>query len=61
MKYFNYSLILLGAIVAMYAKAGEQQNQLLLISGIIILMVGVYRISRTIPSKRDNNQDEENR
>jgi len=61
MKYFNYLLILLGAIVAMYAKAGEQQNQLLLISGIIILMVGVYRISRTIPSKRDNNQDEENR
>ncbi len=44
----------------MYAKAGEQQNQYILISGIVVLMIGVYRISKTIPSKRDNNQKEYN-
>lgn len=60
MKYFNYLLILLGAVIAMYAKAGEQQNQYILISGIVVLMIGVYRISKTIPSKRDNNQEEDN-
>lgn len=58
MKYLNYILILIGAIVAMYAKAGKAQNQLILIVGIVILMIGIYRISKTIPSKKDENQDE---
>ncbi len=56
MKYINYILIVLGAIVAIYSKAGEEQNQYVLIAGIIILMTGVYRISKTIPSK---NREEE--
>lgn len=58
MKYLNYILILIGAIVAMYAKAGKAQNQLILIVGIVILMIGIYRISKTIPSKKNENQDE---
>lgn len=57
MKYFNYLLILVGAVIAMYAKAGEQQNQLILMAGIVVLMIGIYRISKTIPSKRDNNHE----
>ncbi|MEL0456078.1 hypothetical protein WJN01_07560 [Flavobacteriaceae bacterium SZ-1-7] len=56
MKYFNYVLIIIGAFVAMYAKAGEEQNQLILIVGIVLLMVGVYRIARTIPSKNDSDK-----
>ena len=60
MKYFNYILIVLGAIVAMYAKAGEEQNQYVLIIGIVILMIGIYRIAKTIPSKTDSNEDQEN-
>ncbi len=55
MKYLNYILILIGAVVAMYAKAGTDQNQLVLIMGIVLLMVGVYRISRTIPNKKDED------
>lgn len=58
MKYLNYILILIGAVVAMYTKAGTNQNQYILMVGIIILMTGIYRISRTIPSKYeidDNN------
>ena len=60
MKYLNYILILLGAIIAMYSKVGIDQNQYVLIFGIIILMLGVYRIARTIPSKNDKdvNNDE---
>jgi hypothetical membrane protein len=60
MKYLNYILILMGAVVAIYSKAGEAQNQFVLIGGIVILMIGVYRISRTIPSKRDANTDSHN-
>ncbi|WP_233702495.1 hypothetical protein [Hyunsoonleella flava] len=50
----------MGAIIAMYAKAGEEQNQYILIAGIVVLMIGVYRIARTIPSRRDNEQEEDN-
>ena len=58
MKYLNYLLILVGTVVAVYAKAGETQNQFILIGGIVVLMIGVYRISRTIPSKRDQDIDD---
>jgi hypothetical protein len=52
MKYFNYILIACGACVAFYAKAGKDQNQIILIIGIVILMLGVYRLAATIPSKK---------
>ena len=55
MKYFNYLLIILGAIVALYSKAGTEQNQYILIGGIVVLMIGIYRISRNIPSKNDED------
>ena len=60
MKNINYFLIVLGALVALYAKAGGAQNQLILIAGIVVLMIGIYRIAKTIPSKRDNNEDNSN-
>ncbi len=55
MKYLNYIIIILGAIVAIYAKAGTEQNQYILIGGVMLLMVGVYRISKTIPSRQDED------
>ncbi|MFI0429445.1 hypothetical protein [Mariniflexile sp. HMF6888] len=57
MKYLNYIFIVLGAVVAIYAKAGEEQNQYILIGGIVILMIGIYRISKTIPSKEEDDDD----
>lgn len=57
-RYISYVLILIGALVAIYAKAGENQNQMLLIGGIVALMLGIYRISRGIPSK--THKDETN-
>ena len=57
MKYLNYILIVIGAVVSIYSKAEEQQNQYILIGGLILLMIGIYRISKTIPSKNDNEED----
>ena len=54
-KYLNYILILLGAVIAIYSKAEEEQNQFLLIGGIVVLMLGIYRISRNIPSNKDSD------
>ena len=54
MKYFNYILIILGAIVAIYANSETEQNEYILMGGIIILMTGIYRTSRRIPSKHDS-------
>ncbi len=55
MKYFNYIFIVLGAFVALYAESGIQQNLFVLIGGIVMLMIGIYRISKTIPSKSDED------
>ncbi len=65
MKYLNYLFIVLGAVVAIYAKTGTEQNEYVLTGGIVLLMVGIYRISRSIPSRTDedtfdNNQNENN-
>ncbi|MEO8772928.1 MAG: hypothetical protein ABI263_08415 [Gelidibacter sp.] len=52
-RIINLLLIIVGGFVAIYAKAGVDQNQYVLIGGIMILMTGVYRISKRIPSKND--------
>ena len=50
-------LIVFGACVAIYAKAGAEQNVYVLIAGIVLLMLGVYRISKNIPSKNDQEMN----
>jgi hypothetical protein len=62
-RIINLLLILIGGFIAIYAQAGANQNQYILVAGIFILMMGVYRISRNIPSKQDrenfkNNENE---
>lgn len=59
LKYINAICIILGGIIAFYANAEEQQNTLLLITGIGLLMIGLYNISKTIPSKNDEENDNE--
>lgn len=56
----SYILIVLGGIIAIYAQARESQNQLILIAGIVILMIGIYSISRNIPSKNQDDDDDYN-
>ncbi len=57
-KYINIICIILGGAVALYAQAEEQQNTYVLIGGIVLLMFGIYRISRHVPSKFENQQEE---
>lgn len=52
-KALNLLFIIIGGLIAIYSKAGADQNQYFLIGGIILLMLGLYRISRNIPSKND--------
>lgn len=59
-KYIFYIFIVVGAAVAIYAKADQSQNQLILVAGIVVLMAGVYGVARTIPSKNDRPNDNEN-
>jgi len=56
-KYINYLLLLMGCIIAIYAQAGEEQDVVVLILGIVILMYGLFRISSSIPSKRIKEQE----
>lgn len=57
-KLINVLCIVAGGLVAIYAQAEAQQNTYLLIGGIVLLMFGIYRTSRNIPSKYEK-QDEE--
>ncbi len=54
----NYILIIVGALIAFYAKVDKQQNEYLLIGGMVILMLGIYRIARNIPSKSDRDDND---
>lgn len=49
----NYILIIIGIIVALYAKIDPNQNKYILIGGICVLMFGIFRLSQSIPSKTD--------
>ncbi|NRR92523.1 hypothetical protein HSX10_13190 [Winogradskyella undariae] len=53
----NFMCILVGGIIAFYAQAQQEQNTYLLIGGIALLMVGVYRTSRNIPSKHEESEE----
>ena len=57
-RIINFICIVAGGIVAIYAQAQEKQNLYLLMGGLVLLMLGIYRTSRNIPSKY-YNQDEE--
>jgi len=60
-RLISFSLIVIGGFIAFYAQSGTNQNQYLLVLGIFVLMMGLYRISRNIPSKYDQeNSKEEN-
>lgn len=59
-RIINILLIIIGGFVAIYAKAGIEQNEYVLIGGIVILMIGVYRISKNIPSKNDSEAPSDN-
>jgi disulfide bond formation protein DsbB len=58
----NIVLILTGGLIALYAQAEENQNVYILIGGIVMLMTGLYRLSRGISSRQmdDDNASVDN-
>ena len=57
-RLINFICILTGGLVALFAQAQAQQNTYLLMGGIVLLMFGIYRSSRNIPSKQYNKDEE---
>ena len=57
-RLINYVCIIIGGVIAIYAQAEEQQDTFLLVGGIVILMFGIYRTSRNIPSKYEKQEED---
>lgn len=57
-RLINSVCIVAGGLVAFYAQAEAKQNTYLLMGGIVLLMFGIYRTSRNIPSKFDKPEEE---
>ena len=57
---FNFILIFVGGIIALYANAEEQQEMYILLIGIMILMFGLYRLSRGISDRHETPNDNVN-
>lgn len=51
----KYILMILGIAVALSRYWFAQYDQLLLIVGVSLLMIGIYMISRSIPPKDEGN------
>ena len=59
-RVLNIFLILIGSFVAIYAQAEEDQNTYVLVGGIFVLMTGLYRLSRSIPSREEQEEHSSN-
>ena len=57
-RIINIICIVIGGVIAIHAQADEEQNVYLLVGGIVLLMFGIYRTSRNVPSKFDNQEEE---
>ena len=51
----NLILIVIGGVAAIYAEPGEGQNTYILLAGVMLLMIGLYRLSKGISSKKYDN------
>lgn len=57
-RIITIACIIVGGAIALYAQAQEEQNQYVLMVGIVLLIMGVYRLSRNIPSKFDDIEED---
>ncbi|SDI50723.1 hypothetical protein [Winogradskyella thalassocola] len=55
-RLINFICIVVGGAVAFYAQAQQEQNTYILMGGIVLLVFGIYRTSRNIPSKFDKEE-----
>ena len=55
----NFLFIIVGGCVALYANANDTQNLYILIGGILLLMIGLYRLSKGLSSKEEDENDQQ--
>ncbi|MFH4968188.1 hypothetical protein V8G61_08280 [Gaetbulibacter sp. M240] len=62
MKYINYILLVVGAATAFYSDTFTDYNQktTVLVVGMVLMMLGIYRISRGLRSRSNQSDAEEN-
>lgn len=53
-----YVYIILGALLASARFFFEKYDQFFLIGGMMLLMMGIYSISKSLPSKREEDYQE---
>ncbi|MDO1500840.1 hypothetical protein Q2T40_11935 [Winogradskyella maritima] len=53
-RIISLSCIFIGGAIAIYSQAEEDQSTVILMVGIALLMFGIYRVSRHIPSKSES-------
>ncbi|HZW63469.1 MAG TPA: hypothetical protein VFF15_07500 [Flavobacteriaceae bacterium] len=58
-RYINTILIILGISIGFYAGQKSPADMMLLILAIIMLIIAVYRISKTVPSNTNREEDED--
>lgn len=56
-RIINFICIVFGGLIAFYVQAEQEQNTFILMGGIVLLMFGIYRTSRNIPSKHDKDEE----
>ncbi|OIQ30277.1 MAG: hypothetical protein BM564_02575 [Bacteroidetes bacterium MedPE-SWsnd-G2] len=52
--------IVIGAGLAIYSQDLDADKNYYMIGGIMLVMIGVYRVSRNIPSKHAEDNEQEN-
>ncbi|MEM9680457.1 MAG: hypothetical protein AAF901_09045 [Bacteroidota bacterium] len=53
----NYISIIGGGLLALYAQSQEEQNNYLIIAGLVLLVFGIYRTARQVPSKFASDEE----
>ncbi|MEP5254969.1 hypothetical protein [Winogradskyella rapida] len=56
-RVINTISIIVGGVLALYAQSQADSNPYVLIGGVSLLMFGIYRTSRNIPSKYDKPEE----
>ncbi len=60
MKNFIYTILLFAmGVYALYEQSKPQPNKIIMFLAFALFMVGLYKIMKKIPSKNDENENDE--
>lgn len=56
-KRYNILVILVGFFIAVLSSYLQEAKSIFLTLGILLMLLGLFRISKSIPSKTDSNEN----